>query len=141
MTEKEFFDYLLETYADKTGLDLPADGMGYYLEYFLDNYPPEKLELKLTKKICARILHEFMMNVLGIPDVDWEKAGELKDIYDCRVCANAIAQVYERGIMAEAKEKVFGLNELVSKEDAEGYVDLVLKLAGFGNESECNIDA
>lgn len=141
MTEKEFFDYLLETYAEKTGKDLPADSMGYYLEYFLDNYPPEKLELKLTKKICARILHEFMINILKIPDVDWKKAGELKDIYDCRVCANAIAQVYERGIMSEAKEKVFGLNELVSREDAVRYVDLFLNLAEAGSESECNIDA
>ncbi|MCR5558675.1 MAG: hypothetical protein K6F75_14085 [Butyrivibrio sp.] len=141
MTEKEFFDYLLETYAEKTGRDLPAESMGYYLEYFLDNYPPEKLELKLTKKICARIFHEFMINILKIPDVDWKKAGELKDIYDCRVCANAIAQVYERGIMSEAKEKVFGLNELVSKEDAVKYVNLFLNLAEAGNESECNIDA
>ena len=141
MTEKEFFDYLIETYVERTGRDLPADGLGYYLEYFLDNYPPEKLELKLTKKICARILHEFMMNILGIPDVDWKKAGELKDIYDCRVCANAIAQVYERGIMAEAKEKVFGLNELVSQEDARNYVDLLLNMIKFGNGSECNIDA
>ena len=136
MTEKEFFDYLLETYAEKTGLDLPAEGMGYYLEYFLDNYPPEKLELKLTKKICARILHEFMTNVLEIPDVDWQKAGELKDIYDCRVCANAIAQVYERGIMAEAKEKVFGLNEIVSEEDAGNYVKSLLNMFEFRNESE-----
>jgi hypothetical protein len=141
MTEKEFFDYLLNEYSEKTGQDLPADKMGHYLEYFLDNYPAEKLELKLTKKICARILHEFMTNILGIPDVDWKKAGELKDIYDCRVCANAIAQVYERGIMAEAKEKVFGLNEIVSTEDARSYVDFLLNMIKFGNESECNIDA
>ena len=38
MTEKEFFDYLLNEYSEKTGQDLPADKMGHYLEYFLDNY-------------------------------------------------------------------------------------------------------
>ena len=128
MTEKEFFDYLIDEYISRTGQDLPADGIGYYLEYFLDNYPPEKLELKLTKKICARIIHEFMANVYRIPDVEWKKAGELKDIYDCRVCANAIAQVYERGIIPEASEKVFGLNEIVSKEDAKKYVDILMNM-------------
>lgn len=128
MTEKVFFDYLIERYMEETGQDLPVEGLGYYLEYFLDNYPPEKLELKLTKKICARLIHEFMMNVLKIPDVDWKSAGDLKDIYDCRVCANAIAQVYERGIMGEASEKVFGLNELVSNSDAKTYVDALMKM-------------
>jgi len=128
MTEKAFFDYLIERYMEESGQDLPLDGLGYYLEYFLDNYPPEKLELKLTKKICARLIHEFMVNVLQIPDVDWKRAGNLKDIYDCRVCANAIAQVYERGIMDEASENVFGLNELVSDDEAQKYVDALMKM-------------
>ena len=39
MTEKEFFDYFIEEYVNKTGGDLPAGELGYYLEYFLDNYP------------------------------------------------------------------------------------------------------
>ena len=128
MTEKVFFDYLMERYVEESGQDLPLDGLGYYLEYFLDNYPPEKLELKLTKKICARLIHEFMVNVLQIPDVDWKRAGNLKDIYDCKVCANAIAQVYERGIMDEASENVFGLNELVSDDEAQKYVDALMKM-------------
>lgn len=128
MTEKEFFDYLIERYVEESGQDLPLDGLGYYLEYFLDNYPPEKLELKLTRKICARLIHEFMFNVLKVPDVEWEKAGNLRDIYDCRVCANAIAQVYERGIMDESSEKVFGLNELVSHDEAQRYVDSLMNM-------------
>ncbi|MCR4902096.1 MAG: hypothetical protein K6A23_04495 [Butyrivibrio sp.] len=128
MTEKEFFDYLIERYMEETGQDLPAQGLGYYLEYFLDNYSTEKLEVKLTKKICARMIHEFMMNVLKISDVDWNSAGDLKDIYDCRVCANSIAQVYERGIMGVSSEKIFGLNELVSDSDAEKHVDELMKM-------------
>ena len=128
MTEKEFFDYLIERYVEESGQDLPLDGLGYYLEYFLDNYPPEKLELKLTRKICARLIHEFMFNVLKVPDVEWEKAGSLRDIYDCRVCANAIAQVYERGIMDESSEKVFGLNKLVSHDEAQKYVDALMNM-------------
>lgn len=129
MTEKEFFDYLIDEYVERTGEDLPAEGLGYYLEYFLDNYPPEKLELKLTKKIAARLIHEFMLNVLKIPDEDWKESGTLKDIYDCRVCANAIAQVYDKGIIPVAKEKVFGLNEQVSAPEAKDYIDKLYSLA------------
>lgn len=118
MTEKEFFDKLLQTYAEEISEDLPGEGLGYYLEYFLDNYPPEKLELKISKKIAARIIHEFMTNVLKWQDLEWKEASELKDIYDCRVCANAIAQVYVRGIMKEAQPGVFGLNNTLSGEEA-----------------------
>ena len=123
MTEKEFFDKLILTYSEEISEDLPADGLGYYLEYFLDNYPPEKLELKLTKKIAARIIHEFMVNILKWPDLEWREAGKLKDIYDCRVCAGAIAQVYERGLLGEEQPLVFGLNKTLSAEEAKVLID------------------
>lgn len=123
MTEKEFFDKLLLAYSEEISEDLPGDGLGYYLEYFLDNYPPEKLELKLTKKIAARIIHEFMVNILKWPDLEWREAGKLKDIYDCRVCAGAIAQVYERGLLGEEQPLVFGLNKTLSAEEAKVLID------------------
>ncbi|SCY28894.1 hypothetical protein [Butyrivibrio sp. INlla14] len=123
MTEKEFFDKLLLAYSEEISEDLPGDGLGYYLEYFLDNYPPEKLELKLTKKIAARIIHEFMVNILKWPDLEWREAGKLKDIYDCRVCAGAIAQVYERGLLGEEQPLVFGLNKTLSSEEAKVLID------------------
>nr|WP_297769913.1 hypothetical protein [uncultured Butyrivibrio sp.] len=123
MTEKEFFDKLLLAYSEEISEDLPGDDLGYYLEYFLDNYPPEKLELKLTKKIAARIIHEFMVNILKWPDLEWREAGKLKDIYDCRVCAGAIAQVYERGLLGEEQPLVFGLNKTLSAEEAKVLID------------------
>ena len=119
MTEKEFFDYFIEEYVNKTGGDLPAGDLGYYLEYFLDNYPPEKLGLKLTKKIAARIIHEFMVNVFKIEDSEWKESAKLKDIYDCRVCSNAIAQVYDRGIIEASSDMVFGLNDHLTKDQAQ----------------------
>lgn len=123
MTEKEFFDKLILTYSEEISEDLPADGLGYYLEYFLDNYPPEKLELKATKKIAARIIHEFMVNVLGWQDMEWGPAAQLKDIYDCRVCSNAIAQVYVRGIMGQAQPQVFGLNTTLTQKEGSEIID------------------
>ena len=54
----------------------------------------------LRRMDAARILHLYMQHVLGIPDLtDISAAGILKDLYDCRVCVNHIAQVYLRGIM------------------------------------------
>ena len=123
MTEKEFFDKLLLTYSEEISEDLPGDGLGYYLEYFLDNYPPEKLELPATKKIAARIIHEFMINVLGWQDQEWQEAANLKDIYDCRVCSNAIAQVYVRGIIGEANPQVFGLNNTLSEQEGQEIIN------------------
>ena len=49
---------------------------------------------------AARILHLYMQHVLHIPDLtDISGADELKDLYDCRVCVNHIAQVFLRGLM------------------------------------------
>ena len=41
----------------------------------------------------------FLLKVRKISDMDINKASCLRDLYDCRVCANHIAQVYLRGIM------------------------------------------
>ena len=129
MTEKEFFDQMIIEYALRTGEELPSSGIGHYLEYFMTGYPPEKLELKLTRKIAARLIHEFMQNVLGFYDEEWKEAAKLKDIYDCRVCANAIAQVYDRGIMPASADMVFGLNEVVTSHDALEYINKMLDMA------------
>ena len=128
ITEKQFFDRMLDKYETTTGDDLPADDLGYYLEYFLNSYPNEKLELPITKKVAARLIHEFMLNVLEIPDEDWGEAAGLKDIYDCRVCSNAIAQVYNRGIILAHGDGVFGLSETLSEEDAGEILDRFAKM-------------
>ena len=57
-----------------------------------------------------------MTRILNIPDVDWDKALTLRDIYECRSCANAIAQVYQRGLMLPLDEDRFGLSEDVTEE-------------------------
>ena len=57
----------------------------------------------VTRKNVARICHMYLQKVMKINDLDISKAQEIKDLYDCRVCANHVAQVYLRGIM-DAKE-------------------------------------
>lgn len=53
----------------------------------------------ITRKNAARICHMYLLKVSKINDLDICGAEKLKDLYDCRVCANHIAQVYLRGIM------------------------------------------
>ena len=126
MKEKEFFDLLIREYRSETGTDPSEYSMGPYLDVYLKAYPAGKAEVRLTRKVCARILHEFMKNVMGYRDVEWDRAKALKDIYECRVCANSIAQVYEREIMKEYEPGVFGLDIIVSDEEAGSYIEKMI---------------
>jgi len=58
---------------------------------------------EITRKNVARISHMYLLKIIGLSDLDMNGAKGLKDLYDCRVCANHIAQVYMRGIM-DAKD-------------------------------------
>lgn len=54
----------------------------------------------ISRKNVARILHQYLLKVKNIPDIgDISEAYKLKDLFDCRVCANHVAQVYLRGLM------------------------------------------
>ncbi len=62
-----------------------------------DERHPENL---LNRQTAARIIHQFMVVELHVPDlVDISAAENLRELYPCSVCANHIAQVYMRGIM------------------------------------------
>jgi len=54
----------------------------------------------IARKNIARILHMYLLKVKKKPDLkNIDPAHELKDLYDCRICANHVAQIYCRGIM------------------------------------------
>lgn len=129
MTEKEFFDLLMERYTQEIDEDLSVDDLGYYLEGLLSKASSDKPAQSLTRKTAARILHEFMRCVLKWEDLDWGNAAKLRDIYDCRVCSNAIAQVYTRGIIGEAEHEVFGLNLVISEKEGTDIVNRVFQKA------------
>ena len=58
----------------------------------------------ITRKNAARIIHMYLLKVREVKDISGiSEAEKLRDLYDCRVCANHVAQVYLRGIM-NAKE-------------------------------------
>lgn len=63
-------------------------------------------EILLNRQTAARIIHQFMVVELHVPDIaDISAAEKIRDLYICRVCANHIAQVYVRG-MFKAQEFV-----------------------------------
>lgn len=54
----------------------------------------------MTRKDVVRIVHEFLRTELREPDeIDITPAYILQDLFDCRVCAGHIMQVYVKGIM------------------------------------------
>ena len=65
-----------------------------------DRYQEEHKDATVSRRDAAKMVHVFLRDVLKVPDLaDISGAAKLKDLYDCRVCVNDIAQVFLRGIM------------------------------------------
>ncbi|MCR5501676.1 MAG: hypothetical protein K6F53_01560 [Lachnospiraceae bacterium] len=82
-------------------------------------YSEREMRSEFSRKQAARILHVFFLKVLDWQDEDWGECSSLRDIYDCRICANAIAQVCVKGIMHPVKRTEFGIAPILSGEEAE----------------------
>ena len=83
----------------------------------------------IDRKTAARLLHIYIRDEIGEKDeADITPATSLKDLYDCRVCAGHIAQVYIKGIMEPAKLDevyIFDGNGLVDEKEAYTYIERV----------------
>ena len=89
----------------------------------------------LNRQTAARIIHQFMVVELGVPDIaDIKEAERLRDLYTCRVCANHIAQVYLRGIMG-ARE-IDGVDGLLSEDTGAAQSVLIFNHLGRVTQSE-----
>ena len=127
MTAREFVDSLWSVYDEHQQIDATRCRMEdeqvrckieHKLKYVLSNIPANE---ELTRNQAAKILHTYMRDVLKIPDITDEnvlhKATELRDLYDCRICAADIMQVYLHGMMDagyvinETGMKMFGGGE------------------------------
>ncbi|MCR4744162.1 MAG: hypothetical protein K5894_02905 [Lachnospiraceae bacterium] len=125
MKNNEFLEQLIIKYHNKTGRDLSDEDLGLYLMEILYSGSGQEL----NRKTAARISYEFIKEVLGYKDMNWGIASKLKDIYECRVCANAVAQVYVRGIMSSLTDDFFGLNEIVREDEMKQIMLNILELA------------
>ena len=96
MTREEFIEKLCLVFGE--------DACGIYDRGRREGWLEQEDDLfrkdNITRKNVARILHMYLLKVKGIKDLpDISKAEVLRDLYDCRVCANHVAQMYLRGIM------------------------------------------
>ena len=93
---------------------------------WLEEQDTVDLTKQLDRRSCARILHMYRMKVLGIKDVeDITSAYELRDIFDCRICTNHIAQIVLSNIMEPVTLgglRIFDVYGEVSEEEARRYI-------------------
>ena len=96
MTRKDFIMALCRAFeADSNDIFIRGQKNGW-LEYEDELYSDDPV----TRKTVARIIHMYLIKEHCVPDLpDIRKAEVLRDLYDCRICANHVAQVYLRGIM------------------------------------------
>lgn len=85
-----------------------------------------KLEGLLRKQAAVQV-HEYLREKLSEADeIDVRAAYSLRDLFDCRVCAGHIMQVYVKGIMDSVTDMsgqlIFGTERKVSPEEAEQIV-------------------
>lgn len=71
------------------------------------------------KRSASRIIREFLLSKGEEDETDFSAALSLMDIYDCQKCISNIAQVYVKGILPKKSERVFGIDEILSREEAE----------------------
>lgn len=137
MTTSDFINLLWNQFFEQKKDLLHYGRTRFWLEE-IDESQPDTI---LDKRAAARISHLFMKIELGIKDLEnIEAAKELKDLYNCRVCANHIAQVYVRKIM-EACDfettdesgnfiiiKLFNMLETVSDKEAAEIIKRIVEL-------------
>lgn len=124
MTAREFVDSLWAACGENRQSGTTPCVMEDKLKYVLSNIAANE---EITRNQAAKILHAFIRDVMGMPDITDEsvlqKATELKDLYDCRTCVSDIMQVYVRGIMdagyviKETGMKMFGGRELLAESE------------------------
>ena len=109
------------------------DDIGYgYQRGWLQEQDIRGRRLPLTKKNCARIIHEFLRCEQKEPDeLDSGPAGRLQDLFDCRVCAGHVMQVYTKGIMDGCQSPegryIFGMEEYIRASTAVEIVERVFR--------------
>lgn len=122
ITIKEFVEKL----AAGGGLvPSPADCVEYGCSFgWLEAGDVAAQDEVLLRKHAARIIHNFLrLELKEADDIDGSPAYVLQDLFDCRVCAGHIIQVYVKGIMNSVARPdggmIFSAEDVVSREEAE----------------------
>ena len=140
MTLKEFAGRLQEIYLtsardiahekDNVCAGIPAaqqSSIASFCKQLQSTFSQKEMSETPVRKNAARLLHIFLLSVLNEPDEDWGVYKDLKDIYDCRICANAIAQVCVKGLMAPVTGNEFGSSDPFTDKEAEEVIRRIIK--------------
>ncbi|MBR5420480.1 MAG: hypothetical protein IK115_04960 [Lachnospiraceae bacterium] len=128
MSAEEFAKRLRNAYQSAAGASFSPKDEALFFKYLQEMIPPEQLKKPALRRDAARILHIFLLQVLKLPDEDWGKPAQFKDIYDCRICANAIAQVCARGLMQPVNRREFGGLLPLSDDEAAAICERICEL-------------
>lgn len=90
-------------------------------------------EYEIERRNAATIVHFLVRDILNIPDKeDVSDSFVLSDLYDCRVCAASIMQVYSRGIMKaiyplQNGKYIFGGRDAFSDDELDEIINILKK--------------
>ena len=117
MTTDTFVEAILDEYDNSTGRHLKAGERAASREFIVADVPHDDLGREVSAKLAALIIHRSLQRLTDEKDDDWGQARQFKDIYDCRVCANAVAQVSVKGILEPVSKDEFGMTRILSDEE------------------------
>lgn len=122
MTTSGFVENILDEYDRAKGHGRNTLEREASRDFIVSDISKTDIKGPLTRKLAALILHRSLQRLTNEPDSDWGFARNFKDIYDCRVCANAVAQVAVKGIVEPVSGDVFGMTGNLSEKEAENAV-------------------
>lgn len=84
---------------------------------------------KIENREAARIIHRYLKKEWSEEDIFWHPSTyQIADLFDCKTCADSIAQVYSKGIMNVMRDQGhinFASNETISEQKAREVIDRV----------------
>ena len=117
MTTDGFVECILDEYEAAFRRRLDSFERATAKEYIESDVSEDNLSGAVSRKLAALILHKSLQRLTDEKDEEWGPARQFKDIYDCRVCANAVAQVSVKGILYPISADEFGMTEILSDEE------------------------
>lgn len=117
MITDSFVELILDEYEVFLGHRLKSTERAVAKEFMVSDISEDSRSGDVTRKLAALILHKSLQRFTEEKDDDWGFARNFKDIYDCRVCANAVAQVSVKGILMPVSKNEFGMVGILSEKE------------------------
>ena len=127
MKMQEFTEMLLACAEAHSDTDMVAEKK-QFSDTLRGTFSDAQQQAPMIRRDAARILHIFLLQILQVPDEDWGEYKKLKDIYDCRICANAIAQVCVKQLMKPRSRYEFGIHDPFTESEAAEVLDRISTL-------------